>query len=111
MGVAITGGLANRIAHLLADPAFEARFTAKGRYRARMLRMPVRLLTYAEPGLLGGGDRLPARASPMNRHPSEGWGPSANVGMDASFRWHDDGDAQRGAILIAPSRRTYSAFR
>ena len=53
MGVAISGGLANRIAHLLRGPAFEARFTAKGRYRARMLRTPVRLLTYAEPGLLG----------------------------------------------------------
>lgn len=53
MGVAITGGLANRIAHLLASPAFEARFTAKGRYRARMLRTPVRLVTYSEPGLLG----------------------------------------------------------
>jgi len=53
MGVAVTGGLANRIAHLLRGPAFEARFTAKGRYRARMLRTPVRLLTDAEPGLLG----------------------------------------------------------
>jgi glucokinase len=53
MGVAITGGLANRIPHLLKSPAFEARFTAKGRYRERMQRTPVRLLTYAEPGLLG----------------------------------------------------------
>jgi glucokinase len=53
MGVAISGGLANRIADLLKGPAFEARFTAKGRYRARMLRTPVRLLTLAEPGLLG----------------------------------------------------------
>ncbi len=53
MGVAITGGLANRIVHLLKGPAFEARFTAKGRYRERMLRTPVRLLTHAEPGLLG----------------------------------------------------------
>lgn len=53
MGVAITGGLANRIAGLLKSPMFEARFTAKGRYRARMLRTPVRLLTSAEPGLLG----------------------------------------------------------
>jgi glucokinase len=53
MGVALTGGLANRIAHLLQAPAFEARFTAKGRYRERMHRTPVRLLTYAEPGLLG----------------------------------------------------------
>ncbi len=53
MGVALTGGLANRIAHLLKGPAFEARFTAKGRYRERMQRTPVRLLTYPEPGLLG----------------------------------------------------------
>jgi glucokinase len=53
MGVAVTGALAGRIVHLLKSPAFEARFTAKGRYRARMLRTPVRLLTYAEPGLLG----------------------------------------------------------
>jgi glucokinase len=53
MGVALTGGLANRIAHLLKSPAFEARFTAKGRYRERMQRTPVRLLTEAEPGLLG----------------------------------------------------------
>jgi glucokinase len=53
MGVAITGALAGRIAHLLKTPVFEARFTAKGRYRARMMRTPVRLLTYEEPGLLG----------------------------------------------------------
>ena len=53
MGVAITGGLANRIRHLLQGPAFEARFTAKGRYRERMQRTPVRLLTHEEPGLLG----------------------------------------------------------
>jgi glucokinase len=53
MGVAITGGLANRIADLLKGPAFAARFAAKGRYRERMLRTPVRLLTYPEPGLLG----------------------------------------------------------
>ena len=53
MGVALTGGLANRIVRLLKSPAFEARFTAKGRYRERMQRTPVRLLTFAEPGLLG----------------------------------------------------------
>lgn len=53
MGVAITGGLANRIAGALQTPMFETRFTAKGRYRARMMRTPARLLTYAEPGLLG----------------------------------------------------------
>lgn len=53
MGVAITGGLANRIAHLLRTPMFESRFTAKGRYRERMQRTAVMLSTYAEPGLLG----------------------------------------------------------
>ena len=53
MGVAITGGLANRIRHLLQGPAFEARFTAKGRYRERMQRTAVGLLTDEEPGLLG----------------------------------------------------------
>jgi glucokinase len=53
MGVAITGGLAGSIVHLLKSPAFEARFAAKGRYRDRMLRTPVKLLTYPEPGLLG----------------------------------------------------------
>ena len=53
MGVAITGALANRIGHLLRSPMFEARFTAKGRYRERMQRVAVMLATYAEPGLLG----------------------------------------------------------
>jgi len=53
MGVAIAGALAGRIVEQLQSPAFEARFTAKGRYRARMQRIPVRLLTYPEPGLLG----------------------------------------------------------
>jgi glucokinase len=53
MGVAITGAIANRIVPQLQSPAFAARFAAKGRYRERMLRTPVRLLTYEEPGLLG----------------------------------------------------------
>jgi len=53
MGVVLTGGLANRIADLLRTPMFAARFTAKGRYRERMQRVPVMLATYPEPGLLG----------------------------------------------------------
>ena len=53
IGVAITGALANRIGHLLRGPAFEARFTAKGRYRERMQRTAVMLATTEEPGLLG----------------------------------------------------------
>lgn len=53
MGVAITGGLANRIVQQLRGPAFEARFTAKGRYRERMQRTAVVLAKTEEPGLLG----------------------------------------------------------
>ncbi|MDQ4087057.1 MAG: glucokinase [Pseudomonadota bacterium] len=53
MGVAITGALANRMAHLLRSPIFADRFTAKGRYRERMERVAVVLATYPEPGLLG----------------------------------------------------------
>ena len=53
MGVVITGGLANRIPHLLHTPMFASRFTAKGRYRERMQRVPVLLATETEPGLLG----------------------------------------------------------
>jgi glucokinase len=53
MGVAITGGLANRIAPLLRGPEFAARFLAKGRYLPRMERIPVKLVTIDEPGLLG----------------------------------------------------------
>jgi len=53
MGVAITGGLANRIAPLLRGPAFAESLRAKGRYRERMERIPVKLVTLEEPGLLG----------------------------------------------------------
>ena len=53
MGVVLAGTLANRIAPRLRGAPFEARFIDKGRYRARMERTPVRLLTYGEPGLLG----------------------------------------------------------
>lgn len=51
--VVITGGLANRMKDKLASALFLGCFVAKGRYRARMERIPIRLLTYAEPGLLG----------------------------------------------------------
>lgn len=49
----ITGGLANRMKDKLRSSLFGGRFIAKGRYRARMERIPVRLATYPEPGLLG----------------------------------------------------------
>lgn len=53
MGVAITGGLANRIAPLLRGGDFLERFLDKGRYHDRMARIAVQLVTHAEPGLLG----------------------------------------------------------
>jgi glucokinase len=53
MSLVITGGLANRMRARLASPLFHARFVGKGRYRARMERIPVLLSTYDEPGLLG----------------------------------------------------------
>jgi glucokinase len=51
--VVISGGLGLRIADSLAVSGFEARFRAKGRMEARMAAMPVKLVTYPEPGLLG----------------------------------------------------------
>ena len=53
LGVALTGGLTNRLAHLVAASGFHARFCDKGRYRARMERIPIRLVTHPQPGLFG----------------------------------------------------------
>ncbi|MDB5479211.1 MAG: glk [Caulobacteraceae bacterium] len=52
-GVVIAGGLGLRIADRLAASGFAARFRAKGRMEARMAAMPVKLIRYPEPGLLG----------------------------------------------------------
>jgi len=51
--VAISGGLSRRMAEMLRSPLFAGRFVAKGRYRARMEGVRVRLVTHPEPGLLG----------------------------------------------------------
>ncbi len=51
--VMIVGGLANRIVDLLKTPAFEDRFSAKGRHETRMRAIPIRLCTHPQPGLLG----------------------------------------------------------
>ncbi|MGE3691517.1 MAG: glucokinase [Novosphingobium sp.] len=53
LGVALTGGLTNRIRHLLPSSRFHARFCAKGRYRQRMESIPVKLITHPQPGLYG----------------------------------------------------------
>jgi glucokinase len=52
-GVVIAGGLGLRLADHLAGSGFRKRFIAKGRYERRMDRIPVKLLTYEQPGLLG----------------------------------------------------------
>jgi glucokinase len=53
LGVALTGGLTNRLAHLLSDSGFHPRFCDKGRYRERMETIPVKLVTHPQPGLFG----------------------------------------------------------
>jgi glucokinase len=52
-GVALTGGLTNRLRPLLAPSRFHARFCNKGRYRPRMESIPVKLVTHPQPGLYG----------------------------------------------------------
>ena len=51
--VVISSGLSRRIADRLATNLFRGRFVAKGRYRARLESLPVRLALHDEPGLLG----------------------------------------------------------
>ena len=53
MGVAISSALSRRMAEHLRSPLFAGRFIAKGRYRARMQTVRVRLVMHEEPGLLG----------------------------------------------------------
>lgn len=51
--VVIAGGVGHRLAKHLPNSGFPMRFVAKGRLEARMSAMPVKLITIAEPGLLG----------------------------------------------------------
>ncbi len=52
-GVAIGGGIGLRLAAVLQRSGFSDRFIAKGRFSGRMKSMPVKLVTFAHPGLLG----------------------------------------------------------
>jgi glucokinase len=52
-GIVLAGSLANRLADYLPVSGFHDRLIAKGRYREPMERLPIRLLTLAEPGLTG----------------------------------------------------------
>jgi glucokinase len=51
--VVMTGGITPRIAHLLPSSGFTERFCAKGRFEQMMAKIPVKLMTHPNPGLLG----------------------------------------------------------
>jgi glucokinase len=51
--VVIGGGLGLRLAGRLPRSGFRDRFVAKGRFEARMAQMPVKIVTYGQPGLFG----------------------------------------------------------
>ncbi|HEX8839035.1 MAG TPA: glucokinase [Sphingomicrobium sp.] len=53
MNVVIAGGMGLRVADYLPRSGFRDRFIAKGRFERRMDDMPVKLITYPEPGLFG----------------------------------------------------------
>jgi glucokinase len=52
-GTVIAGGVGARIADHLPISGFAGRYTAKGRFEARMSKIPVKLVTHDQPGLLG----------------------------------------------------------
>lgn len=51
--VVIAGGLGARLSSRLALSGFAQRFVAKGRFESMMSRIPVKLITHPQPGLLG----------------------------------------------------------
>jgi glucokinase len=52
-GSVIAGGVGARIADHLPISGFAGRYTAKGRFEARMAKIPVKLVMHEQPGLLG----------------------------------------------------------
>ena len=52
-GVVIAGGLGLRIKDALKQSGFANRFVAKGRFQSLMATIPVKLITYPQPGLYG----------------------------------------------------------
>ncbi|QDH15862.1 glucokinase [Oecophyllibacter saccharovorans] len=51
--VVIGGGLGLRLANILPRSGFSERFVAKGRFESMMNAMPVKIITYPQPGLYG----------------------------------------------------------
>ena len=52
-GVVIGGGVGRRLRDVLPQSAFGQRFVAKGRFSEALKRLPVKIITLAEPGLVG----------------------------------------------------------
>ena len=52
-GMVIAGGLGLRLADRLASSGFAERFVAKGRLGTTLSTVPVKIITYPQPGLLG----------------------------------------------------------
>jgi len=52
-GVYVAGGIAKRYPDMLENSRFRAAFEGKGRRHSLMERIPTRLITYDQPGLLG----------------------------------------------------------
>jgi glucokinase len=51
--VVIAGGIGLRLVHVLGKSGFSQRFTAKGRFEGFMAKIPVKMMTHPQPGLLG----------------------------------------------------------
>lgn len=58
--VVIAGGIGRRLADHLPRSGFRDRFIAKGRFERRMDRMPVKLVSHAQPGLFGAAGAFAA---------------------------------------------------
>ncbi len=52
-GIYIGGGIAQRYPEVVVNSLFRTGFERKGRYRARLERVPTQLIMYTQPGLLG----------------------------------------------------------
>jgi len=59
--VVIAGGIGHRLADILPHSRFAERFAAKGRYEMLLKNLPVKLITYSQPGLLGAATALARR--------------------------------------------------
>ncbi len=60
-GVVIAGGLGLRLVDRLPLSGFGQRFAAKGRFEAMMATIPVKIITYPQPGLFGAAAAFAAR--------------------------------------------------